>query len=529
MTDHRIRNVVIVGGGTAGWMAAAAFARFLDNGYARTILVESDEIGTIGVGEATIPPILTFNRMLGINENEFLRATQGTFKLGIEFVNWGGLGDRYFHPFGIPRPRPRRASRSTSSTCASASGGRCQDISAWSHERRRRRSTASSRGPAPRRARRCRNCSTPSISTRALYARFLRSYAEAPGRDPARRARSSRSRCAARTAIVDAVSLEDGRKIEGDLFIDCSGFRGAADRADAEGRLRGLEPLAALSTARSRCRRPMSATPDPVHPLDRARRGWQWRIPLQHRIGNGHVYSQRLHQRRRGRAGAAGQSRGRAARRRRARISLHHRAGASSRGATTSCRIGLSRGFLEPLESTSIHLIQNGIPAAARAVPRPADSARSSGDEYNRRMQNMYEDVRDFIILHYKATPARRHAVLALRAATWRSPTPRAQDRTVAAHGRVFREGSDLFATTSWVAVMLGQNVVPERLRSDRRHARRGQGRGGARADARALSATAAADAADARSEFIARAIGGGGGVGGDGGAAPFNCHGAMA
>ncbi|RZL98201.1 MAG: tryptophan 7-halogenase, partial [Sphingomonas sp.] len=286
MNEHTIRDVVIVGGGTAGWMAAAALSRFLDNGYTRITLVESDEIGTVGVGEATIPPIITFNQMLGINENDFLRETGATFKLGIEFVDWGGLNERYFHPFGFHgrdlqgvhfhqlylRERQRRV---------------MPDISSWSMS-----AVAASRGKYGRAAEGAQSPIKELLYAfhfdAGLYAQFLRRYAERRG---VRRMEGRVVDVAQRAdGHVEAVTLESGETIGGELFIDCSGFRGLLiEETLAAGYDDWREHLP--------CDRALAVPGErtaPLHPYTRATAraaGWQWRIPLQHRTGNGLVYA----------------------------------------------------------------------------------------------------------------------------------------------------------------------------------------------------------------------------------------------
>ena len=287
MNEHTIRDVVIVGGGTAGWMAAAAFARFLNNGQTRITLIESDEIGTIGVGEATIPPLITFNRMLGINENEFVSYTQGAFKLGIEFVNWGGIGERYFHPFGYHghdlegvhfhqlylRERKRRV---------------MQDISAWSMS-----AVAAQLGKFARPAPDARPPASQLLYAfhfdASLYAKFLRTYAEPRG---VRRIEGKIVDATLRPedGYVESVTLADGQVIAGDLFIDCSGFRGLLIeqklQAGYEDWTHWLPCDRAIAVP---CANP--GDPDPFTRATAHKSGWQWRIPLQHRMGNGHVYS----------------------------------------------------------------------------------------------------------------------------------------------------------------------------------------------------------------------------------------------
>jgi tryptophan halogenase len=454
MNEHSIREVVIVGGGTAGWMAAAAFARFLNNGYTRITLIESAEIGTVGVGEATIPPIITFNRMLGLNENEFLRATKGTFKLGIEFVNWGGPNERYFHPFGYHghdlegvhfhqlylRERKRRV---------------MQDISAWSMS-----AVAAQLGKFAR----------PAPGTRppfgqllyafhfdaSLYAHYLRGYAEARGVvriegkvvDVAQDGESG---------FVRSVRLDDGREIAGDLFIVCSGFRGLlieqALKTGYEDWTDWLPCDRALAVPSA-----LSGPPDPFTRATTRGAGWQWRIPLQHRMGNGYVYC----------SGAISDEE--AARELLANLEGEPLAEPRKLSFTTGRRklawnanvvsMGLSSGFVEPLESTSIHLIQAGIAKLIALFPDKRFNPVER-DEYNRQMKDLFEDVRDFIVLHYKATD--------LPGDFWRQcremPIPDSLQTKIdlfRAKGRVFREGFDLFATTSWVAVFLGQHIVPE-------------------------------------------------------------------
>ena len=455
MNEHSIRNVVIVGGGTAGWMAAAAFARFLNNGYTKTILIESEEIGTIGVGEATIPPIINFNRMLGINENDFLRATKGTFKLGIEFVNWGGIGERYFHPFGAHghdlegvhfhqfylRERKRRV---------------MQDISAWS---------MCAVAAAMRRFGRPGQGARPPLTglryafhfDAGLYAAFLRNYAESSG---ARRIEGKvvDVKLDGESGNVQSIVLADGQTLEGDLFIDCSGFRGLLiEQALGTGYEDWTHWLPCDRAIALPCS--YSGGPDPFTRSTAYASGWQWRIPLQHRMGNGLVYSSAQLSDDDARELLLSNLEGEPlAEPRHLSFSTGRRKLAWNRNVVS---LGLSSGFVEPLESTSIHLIQTGISKLLALFPdrrfNPVER-----DEYNRHMEGLFEDVRDFIILHYNATKrddsefwkyCRTMSLpdsLANKMALWR------------AKGRVFRDELELFATPSWVAVMIGQGIIPE-------------------------------------------------------------------
>jgi tryptophan halogenase len=454
--EQDIERVVIVGGGTAGWMAAAAFSRFLDNGRRQIVLVESDAIGTVGVGEATIPPILNFNGMLDINENEFLRETQGTIKLGVEFVNWGRQGDRYLHPFGF-FGQDLHGIAFYQLWLREQARGRPGYISDYSMS-----AVAAAAGKFGRPSQKAR----PPLSEMlyafhfdaALYARYLRRQAEQQGvtRHEGRIVKVHRD---GENGDVTAVELEGERRIEGDLFIDCSGFRalliGETLGVGYEDWSHWLPVDRAI---------PMpTVNVGPPHPFTRSTAhgaGWQWRIPLQHRTGNGHVYC----------SGFIGDDE--AAEVLMANLEGEPFADPRVIRFTTGRRqqswshnvvcLGLSSGFLEPLESTSIHLIQNGIQRLLALFPDKTISPLER-DEYNRGMTELYEDIRDFIILHYKATqrddtPFWRHVR--------EMAIPEALERKIGLwklHGRIFREGKELFGTTSWVAVMLGQNIWPDR------------------------------------------------------------------
>jgi tryptophan halogenase len=453
--EHTIRNVVIVGGGTAGWMAAAALSRYLDNGCTRTTLIESDEIGTIGVGEATIPPLINYNSMLGINENDFIAATKATFKLGIEFVNWGGIAERYFHPFGgygqdlqgvhfhqlYLRERKRRV---------------MQDVSAWS--------MCAVAAALRRYGRPGQNARPPLTSLRyafhfdaALYAAFLRNYAEASGTHRIE-GKIVDVKIDSESGNVESVALANGQTLAGDLFIDCSGFRGLlieqALETGYEDWTHWLPCDRAIAVPCS-----YSGEPDPFTRSTAYAAGWQWRIPLQHRMGNGIVYSSAHLSDEDARELLLTNLEGQPlAEPRHLSFTTGRRKLAWNRNVVS---LGLSSGFVEPLESTSIHLIQTGISKLLALFPdrrfNPVER-----DEYNRQMQGVFEDVRDFIILHYNATKrddsefwnyCRTMSVpdsLASKVALWR------------AKGRVFRDELELFATPSWVAVMLGQGVIPD-------------------------------------------------------------------
>ncbi|MAF28762.1 MAG: tryptophan halogenase [Croceicoccus sp.] len=456
VTINAVDRVVIVGGGTAGWMTAAAMSRFFDNGRRKITLVESDAIGTVGVGEATIPPIRNFNGMLDIPENEFLRATHGTFKLGIEFVDWGRKGDRYIHPFGNFGRDLHGIPFHQLWLRENARGGGA-DISDYSMS-----SVAALMGRFGRPSPDARSPVSEMFYAfhfdASLYAAYLRQLAERQG-TIRREGRIVKAHRDGESGYITSVELEGGIHIEGDLFIDCSGFRGLLIEDALE---TGYEDWSHWLPVDRALAMPTSniASPAPFTRATAHGAGWQWRIPLQHRTGNGHVFcgafmeddeAERILRRH-----VEGEP---IAEPRLIRFQTGMRRKAWNHNVVS---LGLASGFIEPLESTSIHLIQNGIARLFSLFPEKEISPLER-DEYNRGMREIYCDIRDFIILHYKATQrddtefwryVRDMEVpesLARKMELWRL------------HGRVFRENAELFTVPSWVAVMLGQNMWPER------------------------------------------------------------------
>jgi tryptophan 7-halogenase len=454
MSSQPVRNIVIVGGGTAGWMTAAALSKVLEGQYVIRV-VESDEIGTIGVGEATIPHIGEFNQALEIDEDEFLRATQGTFKLGIEFVNWGAIGDRYIHGFGLVG-QATQALPFHHFWLRLAQLGKAGPLEAYSIN------TAAPRLAKFMRARKDMPGSPVADIAHAfhfdagLYARFLRAYAEKRG---ALRTEGKIAQVTQREpdGFIDAVVLEGGERIAGDFFIDCSGMRGLLIEQTLQS---GFEDWSHWLPV-DRALAVPCASAGPLLPMTRATAhsaGWQWRIPLQHRTGNGHIYCSSLMEQ-----DVA------------ARILLEHLDGeplaeprllkfATGRRKTFWNRncvaVGLSSGFLEPLESTSIHLTHTAISRLISFFPRAGFDAADIA-EYNALTQWEYEHIRDFLVLHYKATERDDSAF-------WNycrtMPIPETLQRKMElfrSNGRVLRDGLELFAEPSWLQVMVGQRIVP--------------------------------------------------------------------
>ena len=455
MSEHAIRKIVIVGGGTAGWMAASAFASLLDSRAVEIALVESDEIGTVGVGEATIPPLMAFNHMVGIGEDEFLAASQGSFKVGIEFVDWGAMGERYFHPFG-PHGQNVRGVPFHQLYLREAKRRPLADIREWSMS-----GVAAELGrfarPGPQTPMPLAQLSYAYHFDAGLYAQFLRRNAEAKG---VQRIEGKIVDAAVdpETGHVTAVTLAGGRAVEGELFIDCSGFRGLLIEEklgtgyEEWSRWLPCDRAVAVPSA-------LAGPPDPFTRSTARAAGWQWRIPLQHRMGNGLVYSSaHLGSEEAEALLLANLDSEASAQPRHISFTAGRRRLAWNRNVVA---MGLSSGFIEPLESTSIHLVQSGIAKLLALFPdrrfNPVER-----DEYNRQMQDVFEDIRDFIILHYKATRrddsefwnyCRAMEVpdkLAAKLELWK------------AKGRIFRHGAELFGTESWVAVLLGQGIVPE-------------------------------------------------------------------
>ncbi|MFY7977257.1 MAG: tryptophan halogenase family protein [Brevundimonas sp.] len=456
MTDRGIRRVVIVGGGTAGWMTAAALARLVKTPRISVQLIESAEIGTVGVGESTLPHIRAFNERLGIDEAEFMKATRATFKLGIQFEDWGRIGDRYIHPFGdygMP-------------------GGEAPFHHYWL-----KASAEADVGPLddyslPVVAARQGRFAPPSDDARSLmstygyayqldaslYARFLRTVSEAGGVERLE-GRIVGTRRDGESGLLAAVEMEGGAIVEGDLFIDCSGFRGLLIEQVLQAGFHDWSHWLPCDRAVAM----PCATDQATVPYTRAtalEAGWQFRIPLQHRVGNGYVYcsafldqdaaTDRLHGLLEGAALNAPNH-------------LRFTAGQRRRTWSGNCvAIGLSGGFIEPLESTSIYLIQQGITQLIALWP-DRDFAPKAVNEYNRWMDLEFERIRDFIILHYCATK-RDDSELWNHVRTMPLPDSLSAKLELWREGGVVQEYRDgLFLHPSWVAVYLGQGVRPAR------------------------------------------------------------------
>ena len=453
MIPNPIRRLVIVGGGTAGWMAAAAISRIMGPTGIRIELVESEEIGTVGVGEATIPQINLFNAMLGLDEHEFVRATNATYKLGIEFRDWTHLGHRYVHPFGFY-------------------GLNMMGIEFHHHWLKGRTlgdmtplddyslgivAALNGRFEHPRPD--LPNSPLSKIAyafqfDASLYARFLRRMAEANGvvRTEGKIVEVIQNR---ENGHLEALALESGARIEGDFFLDCSGFRGLLIEQTLQA---GFEDWSKWLPCDRALAVPCELGGD-ANPLTRSTArtaGWQWRIPLQHRIGNGHVYS------------SAHMSDDEAASILLANLDgapladprpLKFKAGRRRKTWDKNVvALGLAGGFLEPLESTSIHLVQTGIAKLLTLFPT-RDIRQVEIDRYNAQVEREYVDIRDFLVLHYKAT-RRDDSPFWDYCRTLPPPEGLAAKLDMfRANGRIFREHEELFTETSWLSVMVGQGI----------------------------------------------------------------------
>lgn len=436
-------------------MAAAAFAKVLGPRYSIR-LVESEEIGTVGVGESTVPHLKLFNQVLGIDEVDFVKSVQGTFKLGIQFVDWARLGDRYFHGFGsVGHERGVLAFHQY--WLKLFHQGKVTDLGPYSLH-----ATA-----APQ----CKFMASPIDAPpnsplanigyayqfdAGLYAQYLRRFAEKHG---VRRTEGKVVHVALRgeDGFIEHVRLESGEQLAGDLFIDCSGFRGLlieqALHTGYEDWTHWLPCDRAWAVPSENVGEPTPYTRSTARPA-----GWQWRIPLQHRTGNGYVYSSKhigdqeaadtLLSNLDGRALAEPKL-------------LRFTTGVRRKIWNRNCvAVGLSSGFLEPLEATSIYLIQSCVARLVNLLP-DREFSPVLIDRYNAQERFEFERIRDFLILHYHATE-RTDSPLWNECRTMRVPEPLAENlRLFRDSGRFFRDAEEMFALPSWVQVMIGQRILP--------------------------------------------------------------------
>lgn len=450
---HNQVTIVIVGGGTAGWMAAALLGQYRDNGY-RVILVESEDIGTVGVGEATIPQISLYNSALGIDENSFLRATQGTIKLGIEFADWLRPGHSYMHAFGaigrdvgiIPFQHYWTRARAE---------GTAKPLAAYSLNEAAARAGRMQRGK-PRTADSLPDMPYAFHFDAGLYAKFLRGKAEADGVERIE-GKVVDVPLHPQTGHVAAVTMDNGQRVEGDIFLDCSGFRGLL----IEGALKtGYDDWSKWLP----CNRALAVPCElggELTPYTRATAraaGWQWRIPLQHRIGNGYVYASDYISDQEALDTLIANLDGRPlADPRPLRFVTGKRRKFWNRNVIA---LGLASGFMEPLESTSIHLVQSALSRLLKMLPgKTLDPAVA--DEFNRQSELEFVSIRDFLVLHYKATERSDSQFWRDRQTMDIPDTLAAKIELFRANGHIFRVGEELFTEVGWLQVLVGQGIEP--------------------------------------------------------------------
>lgn len=452
----RSPNIVIVGGGTAGWMTAAALAKVVGKQADSITLIESDRIGTVGVGEATIPHLRYFNNKLGINEHDFIKATNATYKLGIEFVNWGKIGDSYIHPFGEFGAEKNGVSFHHYWRAAQDFG---DEVPIFDYS-------------LPVAACKAGRFDYPSKDKRSIYstyayafhidasqyAKYLQNYSANLDvkRIEGKITHVTRDKS---SGDILSVELEDNRVIEGDLFIDCSGFKSLLLQQELEVEFEDWSHWLKCDRAVAvPCESPF--TPPPYTQATAQKAGWQWKIPLQHRTGNGYVYcsdhisadeaTQSLLNNLEGAALADPNY-------------IKFKAGRYKQGWKNNCiAIGLSSGFLEPLESTSIYLIQAAIMSLIEYFPAFDSNNDVLRDEYNRQMQIEYDRIRDFLILHYHATE-REDSPFWQHCKNMEIPESlQFRMQAFQENGYVDHYDQGLFLIPSWIAVYLGQGITPK-------------------------------------------------------------------
>ena len=451
--DNAIKKVIIVGGGTAGWMSASALANSLKKNSVDITLVESDQIGTIRVGEASIPHIKTFNRHVGITEKDFMSRTQATFKLGIEFVDWKQKGHQYFHPFG-----PYGVDMDGVSfhafwqrlqTCSHSDTLDQYNIMAMAAKQHR------FRHPVQQKNTPLSEIGYAYHFDSALYASYLRGIAENKG---VRRIEGKVVNTTLRNdnGFLKSITLENGQTLEADLFIDCSGFYGLLIDKVFKVPFVDWSHYLPNNSAWAVGSEKLTSQP-PFTRSTAVEAGWQWRIPLQSRTGNGIVYSNvhtddqsaqdTLLQNIEGKL--VGEPR-----------KISFKTGHRAQFWVKNCvAIGLSSGFLEPLESTSIHLIQSGISRLIRLFP-DLDFEQIDIDHFNEQSVTEFQQIRDFLICHYKVTERTDSSY-------WQfcknMEIPDSLSRKLSlfeSRGRIFRENEELFNRYSWLAVMVGQGLT---------------------------------------------------------------------
>jgi hypothetical protein len=455
MSENAIRKIVIVGGGTAGWMTAAPLAQRLGK-RCEVVLIESPEIGTIGVGEATLPTIRYYNLSLGLDGAEFVKATQATFKLGIDFKDWGHIGNRFFHGFGDFGPDIENRSPYMYWLRLARELKDVPSYEEWSvatvMARNYRFMPPYGDKPAPTNA-----YSYGFHFDAGLYAAYLRDYATQRG---AVRIEGMITDVEQHpeTGFITAVKLRDGRRVEGDLFVDCSGFRGLLIEGVYQAGYEDWSEMLPCNSAQAvACAKVEKITPYTTSTAKQA--GWTWRIPLQHRTGNGHVYCNAFTSDEEASrvllegldAPALGEPR-----------QLRFTTGRRRKSWIKNCvAIGLSSGFLEPLESTSINMIENAVGWLVQFFPE-RDCRPELADEFNRLVTERYVAVRDFIVLHYKLTKRDDSEF-------WRycadMPIPdslRHQIELFRETGRVILYDPQGFSVSSHVSLLMGLGVNPK-------------------------------------------------------------------